>query len=159
MCDPISMAVVAVVSTGAKIVGEIQSAKAQNKAIAAQQVQQQAEIGAAQVAEINDRTRQARKEQGRIKVAAGEAGLQLGGSVEGLLQDSLMQNSLANERTNQNTQSQRNASVAEANAAYSRVQAPSILGAGLRIATAGVSGFATGTKMQAAKTAAATGPN
>lgn len=158
MCDPISMTIAAVATTAVSVVSEIQAAKAQNKAIAAQFEQQQKEIGQKQVAELNDRARQARKEQARIRVAAGEAGLQLGGSIDGLLMDSLTQNSLANERINLNTETQRNASVAEANSMYSRVQQPTILGAGLRIATAGAQGYAAGKGMQAAKTTASKGP-
>lgn len=152
------MTIAAVATTAVSVVSEIQAAKAQNKAIAAQFEQQQKEIGQKQVAELNDRARQARKEQARIRVAAGEAGLQLGGSIDGLLMDSLTQNSLANERINLNTETQRNASVAEANSMYSRVQQPTILGAGLRIATAGAQGYAAGKGMQAAKTTASKGP-
>jgi hypothetical protein len=152
------MAVVAVVSTAATVVGEIQAADAQNAAIKQQFQSQQDEIYKQETAELNDRARQARKEQARIKVAAGEAGLQLGGSVEGLLFDSLMQTGLANERIHLNADSQREASAQEANRMFSQVQKPTLLGAALRIGAAGVQGYAGGSSMQtaAAKTAGST---
>lgn len=127
------MTTLAVVGAATETIGQMQSAKAQQKAIDAQLATTQQEIRVAQTAELNERQRTARKEQARIKVAAGEAGLNIGGSVEALLRDSLMQNQLATERTNLNAESQQRAAAAEANSMSSRIQSPTILGAGLRI--------------------------
>ena len=152
------MMVLGVVSTAVQVVGEIKAAKAQNKAIQTQFQQQQKEISVAETTEINDRQRAARREQARIKVAAGEAGLNIGGSIESLLMDSLMQNSLHTERTKLNADTQRDASAAEANAMFSRVQKPTILGAGLRIGIAGAQGYYAGKSLKISREAAAEGP-
>ena len=162
MCDPVTiMTTIAVVGAATETIGQMQSAKAQQKAIDAQLATTQQEIRVAQTAELNERQRVARKEQARIKVAAGEAGLNIGGggSVEALLKDSLMQNQLSAERTNLNAESQQRAAAAEANSMSSRIQSPTILGAGLRIATAGAQGYYGGKSIQLQQSAAAKGPN
>lgn len=149
---------IAVAGAATSVIGEIQSAKIQNKAISDQLAQQQQEILTAQTAELNERQRIARKEQARIKVAAGESGLNISGSIEAMLNDSLMQNSLATERTKLNAESQQRAAASEANSMYSRVQSPTVLGAGLRIATAGAQGYYSGKSMQIQRSNAAKGP-
>lgn len=136
----------------------MQSAKAQQKTIDSQLATQQQEIRVAEVSELNERQRVARKEQARIKVAAGEAGLNIGGSVEALLKDSLFQNQLANERTRLNAESQQRSAAAEANSMSSRIQSPTILGAGLRIATAGAQGYYGGKSIQLQQANVAKGP-
>lgn len=73
------MTTIAVVGAATETIGQMQSAKAQQKAIDAQLATTQQEIRVAQTAELNERQRVARKEQARIKVAAGEAGLKIGG--------------------------------------------------------------------------------
>lgn len=159
ICDPVTIAVtMAVVSTAASVVGEIQSAKVQKRAISDQLAVQQGEILKAETAELNDRQRTARREQARIKVAAGQAGLNIGGSVEAMLNDSLFQNSLAAERTKLNADSQQNAAVAEANAMYSRINEPTLLSAGLRIGTSAAQGYSSGKSLQIQKQNASKGP-
>jgi hypothetical protein len=152
------MTTIAVVGAATETIGQMQSAKAQQKAIDAQLATQQQEIRVAEVAELNERQRVARKEQARIKVAAGEAGLNIGGSVEALLKDSLFQNQLASERTRLNAESQQNAAIAEANSMHSRIQSPTILGAGLRIASADAQGYYGGKSLQIQQTNASKGP-
>lgn len=115
------MTTLAVVSTATQVIGEIQAAKTQTRSIDQQLAQQQQQIATQQVAELNDRQRQARREQARIKVAAGQAGLNISGSVTDLLNDSVMQNALAAERTNLNADNQQKAAAAEANSMYSRI--------------------------------------
>lgn len=136
MCDPISLAAIAVVSTAVQVVGASQAAKQQAKAINKANATKQHEIDQAATAEINDRLREARREQGRIAVAAGEAGLSLSsGGVESLLLDSAMQAELANDRSLANRESRKKSAAAEA-----QVMMPSratTLGAGLQIALAG----------------------
>ena len=70
-----------------------------------------------------------------------------------------MQNQLATERTNLNAESQQRAAAAEANSMSSRIQSPTILGAGLRIATAGAQGYYGGKSLQLQQSTAAKGPN
>ena len=134
MCDPVS-AGLAIMTTVASVAGEMQSAKHQAKAIAAQQAQVAEENRRATSAEMFDRDRAARREQGRILTAAGEAGLSLNsGAVDSLLLDSAMQQSLANQRSLANMESRIAASDAEANSMRSRIASPTLLGAGIRIA-------------------------
>lgn len=157
MCEPVTiMTTLAIATTAASIVSEVQSAKAQEKAIRAQLEQTNTEINQKASAEVNDRQRAARREQARIKVAAGEAGLQLGGSIDQLLSDSLMQAGLSHERTSQNRENELLSANAEANSMLSRVERPTILGAGLRLASAGAQGYAQGTSMKINRASAKT---
>lgn len=154
MCDPVTLTVMAVATTAAGLYTQAKSADAQEDAIREQLASTEEEIVDSEAAEINDRMRAARKEQGRIKVAAGEAGLQLGGSVEMLLKDSLMQASLSNERTMQNGDRQVRAARSEANSMLSRIQKPTVLGAGLQLVSAGASTYAGAKAAQINKKAA-----
>jgi hypothetical protein len=155
MCDPISMTVLAVTTAAAGVVAQVQSAKYQQQAIDAQLAEMNQQIDTRETAELNERLRIQRKEQARIKVAAGEAGLQIGSpGIESLLMDSLMQTQLSAERTSLNTDMDRNKAAAEANAASSRVQGPTPLGAGLQIASAGLNGYAQGRSLKIARKAA-----
>lgn len=138
MCDPITLAIgAAVATTAVSVVGQIQSANAANKAIEAQHAIKQKQIDQAATAEIDDRLRQARREQGRILVAAGESGLNIeSGAVEALLSDAAMQATLANERSLANRESRKEATTAEANSLM--VSKPTALGAGLQIGLSGL---------------------
>lgn len=159
MCDPVTiMTTLAIASTATSIISEVQSAKYQKAAIDQQLSTQQAQILTAETAELNERQRTARKEAARVKVAAGQAGLNIGGSVEAMLQDSLMQNQLARERTRLNAESQQQSAVADANSAYSRIEEPTLLGAGLRLASAGAQGYYSGKSMKLSQKNASKGP-
>jgi hypothetical protein len=138
MCDPITIAIgVAVATAAVSTVGQIQSANAANKAIQKQHDVAAKQIDQASTAEISERLRQARREQGRIMVAAGESGLNTeSGAVEALLGDAAMQATLANERSLANHESRREANTANANAQM--VSKPTTLGAGLQIGLAGL---------------------
>ncbi|MFN3558943.1 MAG: hypothetical protein ACK4UQ_06610 [Brevundimonas sp.] len=160
MCEPVTiLTTLAIASTAASIVTEMKSAKRQNKAIGEAFTAQQAEIGRAQTAEINERQRAAQRERGRIRAAASQAGLQLGsGSIQAMLADSDMQAALSNERTSMNADTRREASAQEANSMYSRVESPSVLGAGLRLASAGANAYFSGQGLQIQRANAARGP-
>jgi len=137
MCVPMAVAAVALAaaSTGIQAISSMQAAKQQGRAINAQNEQRQKEIDRASTAETNDRLREARREQARIAVAAGEAGLSLSsGSVAAMLMDSAMQAELANDRSLANRESRKAASAAEAQARMPARLTP--LGAGLQIAMA-----------------------
>lgn len=145
----------AVVSTAASVVTEYQSAKNQNKAISDQLAQGQKQVAQQESSQLNERAREARKEQGRMMVAAGEAGLQLSsGSIEAMLLDSAMQQKLADANIGQNAENQSADQTAEANRYYSQVQAPSVIGAGLRLVSSGVQGYAAGRAATIGKQAA-----
>lgn len=147
MCDPVSLsialAVTAVAQTAGSVIAQSKNAKAQTRAINAQQERVAEENRDAASAELFDQMRGARREQGKIRVAAGEAGLGLnGGSIEGLLFDSAMQMEMQGSRTLANLESRQAANNAEAESMLSQVQKPTALGAGLQIGGAALSGFA-----------------
>lgn len=137
MCDPVSITIgLAVATTAASTVSQIQSANATNKAIAKQQKVQSKQIDAAATQEIDNRLRQARRDQARIMVAAGESGLSLeSGAVQALAQDAAAQATLDNQTSLANRESRQQQSIADANAQM--VSKPTALGAGLQIALAG----------------------
>jgi gamma-glutamyl:cysteine ligase YbdK (ATP-grasp superfamily) len=142
------MTSLAIASAAASVVTQVQSAKRQEAAIRDQLAQTQGEIQDKATGAVNERLREARREQARVKVAAGEAGLQLGGSIDLLLQDITMQSGLSAERIKQNRDNEMTNATAEANSMLSRVEKPTILGAGLQIATAGMNGYSAGTSMK-----------
>lgn len=145
MCLPLALAIpIALATAGAAVgvVGQIQSANAQNAATEAQYKAGAKEIDHAATAEINDRLREARRDMGRIMVAAGESGLSLSsGSVDALVSDAAMQATLSNENTLANRESRKEALSADANAKM--VSKPTALGAGLQIAISGASAAAS----------------
>jgi hypothetical protein len=119
------------------------TARAQEKAIRVQRERVLEENRDAAGAELFDQMRSARREQARIRTAAGEAGLGLnGGSIEALLFDSAMQMELQGSRTLANLESRNAATDAETESALSQVQRPTLLGAGLQVAGAAASGWA-----------------
>lgn len=138
MCDPISIGIgLAVATTATSIVGQVQAANATNKAIAKQQKVQAKQINDQATQEVNDRLRQARRDEARILVAAGESGLSLeSGAVKALALDAEAQATLDNQTSLANRESRQAASVADANAKL--VSKPTALGAGLQIGLAGV---------------------
>lgn len=126
------LAVAAVAATATSVIGQVQTANAQAKAINKQLAVKSEEIDDSATAEVNDRLREARREQGRIMVAAGESGLSLeSGAVETLLRDSATQAALSNSRSLANRESRRDAADAEAQRAMP--SKPTTLGAGLQI--------------------------
>lgn len=155
MCDPITISIaLAVATTAASVVGQVKAANAQEKAIRQNLHRAEAEIDQKASGDINERLRAQRREQARIKVAAGEAGLQLGGSIETLLKDSLMQSQLSAERTMSNRERALHGAREEANSALSQVEKPTVLGAALQLGSAAVSGYSQGQSINLANTAA-----
>lgn len=151
MCEPTIMAAVAVASTAAGIVSQVKAAKVQEAAIREQLSAAQEQNTDKASDEINERLREARREQGRIKVAAGEAGLQLTGSIDTLLRDGLMQANLAEQATIDNRDRANEGVYREAASMMSQVEKPTVLGAGLQLATAGMQGYSSGVSMQSAR--------
>ncbi len=144
MCDPLTASVVLSVATAAtSTVAQIKSAKSQTKALNEQAMVVREENRQVATAETFDAMRAARREQARIRTAAGEAGLSLSsGSVEALLRDSAMQGELNRDRILANLESRNTAAQAETASALSRIQKPTALGAGLNIASAAADGWA-----------------
>lgn len=152
MCVP-ALAAAVLIAGVTSAVGVIQSnqmAKATNRALNAQNALRKEEIDEATTAQVNDRLREMRREQSRIMVASGEAGLSLNsGGVEALLLDSAQQAELANDRSLANRESRKLASDAETQANMQSKYTP--LGAGLKI---GLSMAAAGMGQQASTQAA-----
>lgn len=138
MCDPISIGIgLAVATTAVSVVGQIQSANKANARIQAEHDAKQHEVDLQTSEAISTRLREARREQGRIMVAAGESGLNTSSPVvEGLLNDAAMQATLSNQESLANRESRKREITAEANAAM--VTKPTALGAGLQIALSGL---------------------
>lgn len=159
MCDPLTIALVALTTATAAggVYANNKGVSAQDKALREQLVNIEAEAGVTATSEVNDNLRAMRKEQARTRVAAGEAGLQLGsGSIEGILKDSLMQAGLATSATRLNQTRTNSSSTAETNSRLSQLQKDSALGAGLKIGSAAISGYASGKSIQISRTATAT---
>lgn len=146
MCDPVTAAIVvgvtSVASAGAGLVAQASAAKKQTAAIRAQNALVNEENRQAASGELFDQMRASRREQAKIRTAAGEAGLSLtSGSIEGLLNDSAMQMELQGSRTLANMESREAANNAEAASMLSQIQKPTLLGAGLQLASAGASAW------------------
>lgn len=140
MCLPAAIAIplaIATATTAVSVVGQIQSANKAAAAIQAQHDAKQHEIDLQTSQQINDRLRQARREQGRILVASGEAGLNTASPVvQGLLSDAAMQATLSNQTSLANREARKRAVTAEANALMP--SKPTLLGAGLQIGLSGL---------------------
>lgn len=151
MCIP-AVAAAALIAAGTQAVSIIatnQAVKANNKAVQASNALRKEQIDKAATSEINQRLREARREQSRIMVAAGEAGLSLqSGGVESLLLDSIMQAELANDTSLANRESRKLAS--DAQARENLQSKTTLLGAGLRIGLA-AAGAAQGERNRQAK--------
>lgn len=139
MCIPAAIAIpvaLAAAGTAVSVIGQISAANATNAAIKAQEKTQEHQIDEQTGQEITDRLRQARRDMGRIMVAAGESGLSLdSGAVKALENDAAMQASLSNETSLANRESRKEAARDQANAEM--VSKPTLLGAGIQIALAG----------------------
>lgn len=141
MCEPVTAAIVTaaltVATTAGNVVSQIKSANARTKAINDQRAVAREETRQVASAELFDQSRAARREQGRIRAAAGEAGLSIAShSIEGLLFDTAMQAEMSGDRTIANMESRHRANESEANSMLSQIQKPTALGAGLQIASA-----------------------
>lgn len=148
------MAVAAVATTAVSLVGQQQAADAQRSAIDSQLQQNYTNIAKQQQSQENDQLRASRREESRIKVAAGEAGLSLGSqSIEMMLLDNQMQTGLNSERIGLNTDIQRQNAQAEANHSLSQTATANALGAGLQLGLSGASGYISGSKLQATRAA------
>lgn len=141
MCAPIVAAGIAMAATALSTISANQAAHQQNKALQAQNTLQKKQIDQQATDEINQRLRAMRREQARIQVAAGEAGLSLGsGSVEAQLFDSMQQAEISNDTSIANRESRKMASDATT---ASRLQSKTTaLGAALKIGLAGAGAYA-----------------
>lgn len=147
MCDPVTLTVLAIATTGVQLYAESQTAKAQRSAINQQAESEREETLEAGEEELGVRIRAAREARSRTRVAAGESGA-LGASFAAQINQSLSDSNLdAALVSKQIAFGQRNVDD-RANVALAGIRSPSALSAGLQIASAGVSGFAKGQSIQ-----------
>jgi hypothetical protein len=145
MCEPIAIAAAFAVTTAAQQYGQYQSAKAQVKAINEQNRIQADEIADAAGLELTERARAARRERGRSRAAASEAGINLGsGSFLAALQTSAINQSNDSGLILQNEKNQQRARDANYRSALSQIQVPTALSASLAIGASAAQGFYAG---------------
>lgn len=147
MCEPVTMATLAVTSAAIGEIGKRQAAEAQFGANAAQRSAQNEEIAASSSAKAGERVKQARAEQSRLLVAAGEAGV-AGNSVSAVIGDAGAQADFDVATIGKNAEFQDRASEARFLSANASVDNPTFLSSALNIATAGVGGYATGKSLE-----------
>lgn len=140
MCDPISIGVgLAVASSAASVVGQIQQSKAMAKAVNAQSEQQADEIRDRASAEMFDRSVQTFDRIGMQRVAGASRGLNDASRSLALANDAILFDyNFDNARTMLNTENAQKARLADTRSQLARATRPTLLGAGLQIATAGV---------------------
>lgn len=143
MCDPVTMTILAVVSTGVGLYAESQTAKAQRSAINQQAENEREETLEAAEEELGVRIRAARESRARARVAAGESGA-LGASFAAQINQSLSDSNLDAALIAKNIAFTQRGVSDRANLALAGISSPSALQAGLQIASAGVKGFSAG---------------
>ena len=147
MCDPVTAAIVLTVATTATTAfTTIKNAKTQEAQLKLNSEIQEGQIDDAASQTANEESRRARREQARLRVAAGGSGLSLTSkSVAAQLLDSIKQsknNQTVNQRNRNTRQTTRQA---ETSSLLNSVSRPSLLQAGLQIGSAGFSaGVASG---------------
>lgn len=147
MCEPVTMATLAVASAGMQEYGKRQAAAAQFGANAAQRSAQNEEIAAKAGAKAGERVKQSYAEQSRLLVAAGEAGVG-GQSVAAVIGDAAAQADFDVATIGKNAEFEDRASQARFLSANASVDNPTFLSSALNIASAGVSGYATGKSLE-----------
>lgn len=150
MCEPVTLATLAVAATGAQIYGGREAAKGQFSANARQRAAQNEEIRAASNAKAGERVKQMRAEQARLRVAAGEAGVS-GNSFFAQLQDAAFQSDMDIATIGKDAYFQDRASETRFLSANAQVNNPGLLTNVAKLTAAGVSGYAAGANLAALK--------
>jgi hypothetical protein len=147
MCEPTTLAIMAMASTAASTAGQMSQARATQKALGQQREAQAEEINAQVSQKAGDRVEAARAERARLRVAAGEAGVS-GNSFEAQIMDTVMQQEEDIGRVMMGGEFQQRASEVNYKSAMAQNRGPSPLAAGLNIASSGASGYATGLQIK-----------
>jgi hypothetical protein len=138
MCDPISIGL-AVVSTTLSVAGQIKQSKAMARAINAQSEQQADEIRDRASAEMFDRSVETFERIGMQRVAGASRGLNDASRSLQMANDAILFDyDFDNARTMLNAENAQKARLSETRSQLARASRPTLLGAGLQIATAGV---------------------
>lgn len=150
MCEPTTMAVLAIASAGVSAYATHQSAKAQSDAMKAQAETERLEATASAEEQMGVKVRAAREARARARVAAGESGA-MGASFAASINQSLQDQDMDNALAAKNLSFQQRGIDDRLATGLSQVRDVSALEAGLSIASAGVSGYQTGLSIQNAK--------
>jgi hypothetical protein len=126
------------------------AAKAQNKAITAQQVSEAKEARDKTEEELGATIRAQREARSRATVAAGESGA-MGASFMASINQSIQDQDMDIALASKNLAASQRATADQANTARAGINNPSALEAGLNIASAGVSGYRSGLEISRLK--------
>lgn len=161
MCDPVTATLLALSlgSTAVGTVGQIQSGKAQARAINQQNEIAAEEIATAAGVEMTERARAARRERGSLRAAGSAAGINLdtSGSFIAALQSATMNQGIDSGLVVYNERTRQRARQAEARSAMSRVYIPSALEAALTIGGRAASDYSAIKKAKGGASKAAAG--
>lgn len=150
MCEPTTLALIAIASAGVSAYAQNQSAKAQTEAMTAQAETERLEQSSATEEAMGQRIRAAREQRARARVAAGESGA-MGASFAAMVNQSIQDQSMDSALAAKNLAFQQRAVDDRLSTGLSQVRKVSAVEAGLSIGTAGMSGYAAGTQIQAAR--------
>ena len=143
MCNPLVAVGLAVASTAASVVGQIQQSKAMAKAINAQSEQQAEEIRDRASAEMFDRSVETMQRIGLQRVTGAQRGLNDASRTLEIANDAILFDyNFDNARTIGNADTAQKARIAETNAKLSQASRPTLLGGALQIAAAGANAYA-----------------
>lgn len=150
MCDPVSVGIALSMTTAAiGVYSADQAAGAQQEALDTQREQQAEELSTKASVEMGERVKQARRERARIRVAAGESGVQ-GASFESQLMDSFAQENQDLALISKNARFADRASAGQHASLSNAIDRPSYLSAGLQIGASGYGGYQDGKATEAA---------
>jgi hypothetical protein len=152
MCEPTTLAILAIASTGVSMYAQHQTAKAQADAIKVQQEHESSEALERQEEELGVAIREQRAARERARVAAGESGAQ-GASFIASMNQSIQDQDMDAALAQKNVAFAQRASSDRAATALAGIRDPSALEAGLSMATAGASGYSAGLSIQAKREA------
>ena len=150
MCEPTTLAVLAIASSAASMYAQHQSAKAQTKAMQVQAETEREEAKAQAEEELGQRIRAAREQRERARVASSEAGA-MGASFAAMVNQSLQDQDMTGALVQKNLAFQQRGVNDRLTLGLSQVRDVSAVEAGLNIAAAGASGYSTGLSIQSAR--------
>ena len=150
MCDPVSIAALAAASAGVNAYAQNQTAKAQSKAFDQAAVVQKEEAMAVAEENLGDRIKAAREQRSRARVAQGESGLS-GQSFALSLNQSIQDQNQDAARATKNLAMQERGIEQGLASSKASIRKVSALEAGLNIASAGISGYSSGSALERAR--------
>lgn len=142
MCAPIVAAGLAIAATATSVVGQIQQSKAMAKAINAQSAIQAEQIRDQASAQMFDNTVETFERIGQQRVAGAQRGLNDASRTLALANDAIMFDySFDNARIEANADAAQQERLSQTDSQLASASRPTLLGAGLQIATSGLSAY------------------